>query len=296
MNRFITSINTSWQLLKHCWYFLTKNKDLLWLPIVSLISQVLLIIVTVSSLITVLKLLSSHHGISQEHLNSLESAFLNKPYLQTILGILLVAILSLVFSFITIYFNATMISCIANRLQGKSFSLTDGFRFANTRLKRILQWSFVTVLVSSIIHQLERVRFLGPIIGTVLGIAWALVTYFVLPIMVLENKGPKEAIGLAKSKLGSSWRRVVSVNLIIGLLLGVIILLLLGLNHLLPFLQTDITVVITVLIIGFLIFITTFGTTMQCIVKTSLYLSLFEDKPTDTFDKTLLESAIIKRR
>jgi hypothetical protein len=293
MNRFTTSISTSWQLLKHCWHFLTKNKDLLWLPIVSLISQISIIVVTCTAFISyyftkLLPLIKANqdtiHHIGQN------------PYILYFIGIIGLILISLVFSFITIYFNTVMISCIANRLQGKYFSLSEGFRFANTRLKKIFQWSLITVLVSSIIHQLERVRFIGPLVGTVLGIAWALATYFVLPIMVLENKGPKEAIGLAKSKLGSSWRRVVSVNLIIGLLLGVIILLLLGLNHLLPFLQTDITVVITVLIIGFLIFITTFGTTMQCIVKTSLYLSLFEDKPTDTFDKTLLESAIIKRR
>src|SRR5207253_2069583 len=101
----------------------------------------------------------------------------------------------LVTAYVTIFFNAALISQANVALSGGDPSVADGLRVAGANWARILPWALLSASVSLIIRAVEeRLGFLGRIVVGLIGVAWQLVTYLVLPILVLEGIGTKDSI------------------------------------------------------------------------------------------------------
>jgi hypothetical protein len=81
-------------------------------------------------------------------------------------------------------------------LNGEEWGMTDGWRVARSRLGPIIAWSLASTVVGLLLQALERVRggFLVNIVARfVLGAAWSLATFFIVPVLALEGVGPVEA-------------------------------------------------------------------------------------------------------
>jgi len=111
--------------------------------------------------------------------------------------------------FVVIFFNTALISCVNARLNGKSMTVGEGLSNAANHLPSIIGWSIIAATVGLISNLLEeRAGFIGDIVLAVIGGAWSLVTYFVVPVLVLEDKGVidslKESVNLIKKTWGES--------------------------------------------------------------------------------------------
>jgi hypothetical protein len=136
----------------------------------------------------------------------------------------------LVAFFIAFFFNAAVIGCAMIRLNGGDPTVKDGLRIARENIGRIFMWALVAATVGLIIRALqERVGFIGKIVLGFIGMAWTLVTYFVLPVLIYEKTGPWAAVKRSASLIKGSWGETIVGNLGLGL-----IFLLLGLAGLLP--------------------------------------------------------------
>ena len=100
--------------------------------------------------------------------------------------------------FIIIYFNAALIGAARIRLRGGDPNVWDGFRIANSNLRGIIGWAFISAIVSLIFYALEITTWL-------LRGAWSVFTYLVIPILVVEGVGPVEAIKRSASLLRRTW-------------------------------------------------------------------------------------------
>lgn len=101
----------------------------------------------------------------------------------------------LVSYFVVIFFNTALISCVNARLQGKEMSVGEGLSNALAHFISILGWALVSATVGVILHAIrERGGFVGQIAAAFVGGAWGLVTFFVVPVLVLEDKGVVDAI------------------------------------------------------------------------------------------------------
>lgn len=90
--------------------------------------------------------------------------------------------------FVTLFFNTALISCAAIRLKGGDPTLADGFKSAFTHLWKILLWALVAATVGLILQRLsERSGMIGKIAFAVLGMAWNLMTFFVVPVLIFER-------------------------------------------------------------------------------------------------------------
>ena len=108
--------------------------------------------------------------------------------------------------FVVIFFNTALISCVNAKLNGKDMSVGEGISNAANHLPAILGWAIVSATVGIVLHLLERRSgFLGQIVFSLLGGAWALVTYFVVPVLVLEDKGVFAALGESFSLIKKTW-------------------------------------------------------------------------------------------
>ncbi len=136
----------------------------------------------------------------------------------------------LVAFFISFFFNAAVIGCAMIRLNGGDPTVKDGLRIASENVGRIFLWALLAATVGLIIRALqERVGFIGKIIVGMIGIAWTLMTYFVIPVLIFEKVGPWAAMKRSASLIKGSWGETIVGNLGMG-----VIFFLLGLAGLLP--------------------------------------------------------------
>jgi hypothetical protein len=122
--------------------------------------------------------------------------------------------------FVVIFCNAALVSCAIRRFNGQESTLGDGFRAALSRFPQILGWALVSASVGLLLKAIENVHErVGYFVSTLLGAAWSILTYFVVPILVVENVGPIEAIGKSTALLKKTWGEAVVGKIGLGLFL-----------------------------------------------------------------------------
>ena len=108
--------------------------------------------------------------------------------------------------FVIVFCNAALISCALVRFGGETPALADGFRAAASRLPQILAWSLVSATVGVLLKVVENAHEKGgELISALLGTAWSVVTYFVVPVLVVEKVGPLQAVRRSVTILKATW-------------------------------------------------------------------------------------------
>ena len=121
-------------------------------------------------------------------------------------------------SFVTIFFNAAVIGTAMKRLKGEPATLKDGLALAKAHLGAIFVWALITATVGMIIRTLhERSGLLGRIIFGLIGFAWTVLTYFVVPVLLFEEVGVGDAIKRSGSIFRQRWGEQFIGNATIGL-------------------------------------------------------------------------------
>jgi uncharacterized protein DUF6159 len=118
---------------------------------------------------------------------------------------------------VSIYFNSALVFCVMRCFAGHRPSIRDGLTAAVARLPQIVGWAFVATVVGTVIAMVqdllkERLGFLGSLVGGLFDIAWAAVTYFVLPVLVVEGSGPVTSVKRSSALLRQTWGEAVVNN------------------------------------------------------------------------------------
>jgi hypothetical protein len=84
---------------------------------------------------------------------------------------------------------------------------------------RILPWALVSATVSVILRALEeRAGTLGRIVAGLAGVAWSLVTFLVVPVLVIEDIGVTDAVKRSGAMFKRTWGENVAAQVGFGLL------------------------------------------------------------------------------
>jgi hypothetical protein len=119
--------------------------------------------------------------------------------------------------FVVVFFNAALISCALVRFNGGTPTLADGLGAAASRLPQILAWALVSATIGVILKVVENAHEkAGAFIAAILGTAWTVITFFVVPVLVVERVGPIEAVKRSMSILKHTWGEAVIGNMGIG--------------------------------------------------------------------------------
>lgn len=193
--------SASWQLLRH-------DKELMVLPLISGIAS-LIIGATFLYPLYLSAETTDAGGSSQLEM---------KP-----IGYVVLFLMYLVLAYVAIFFKTAMLCGADERMQGGSPTIGSALSGAMSRAGKILPWAVVTATVSVILRSLEeRAGILGRIVIGIVGMAWAVVTFLVLPIVVFENVGVGTAIKRSAEMLKRTWGENLIVNLGIGLIAAVL--------------------------------------------------------------------------
>src|SRR5215470_5060408 len=112
--------------------------------------------------------------------------------------------------FAGIFFNAALVFCALQGFAGQEPSLRMGLATALGRLPQIFMWAFVASTVGLLLQALKdflehKLGFLGSLLGWAGGTAWAALTYFVVPVLVVDGTGPIEAVKRSSAILRQKW-------------------------------------------------------------------------------------------
>ena len=174
------------------------------------------------------------------------------------------------------YFNTALVGAAMIRLEGGDPTIRDGIRVASAHLPQIIGFALIAATVGMILRLIsERAGFVGQIIIGFLGLAWSILTFLVVPVLVVENVGPVTAIKRSSALLRKTWGEQLigagGIGLVFGLIVFVAILAGMGLTALLAAVSgylAIVAVVVTVLAVGAIALI---GSALGGIYTASLY-------------------------
>lgn len=107
---------------------------------------------------------------------------------------------------VIIFFNTGLVACADKTMRGEPASVSDGIQVALARLPKILGWALIAATVGQILKAIqERAGLIGTIVAGIIGMAWNLVVFMVIPFIALENLGPIDALKASASKLKATW-------------------------------------------------------------------------------------------
>lgn len=194
------------------------------------------------------------------------------------------------------FFNTALIGAAMIRLDGGDPTVRDGFRIAASRLPQIIGYALIAATVGMILRWIsDRAGFVGQIVAGVIGFAWSVATFLVVPVLVMERVGPIEAIRRSGSLLRKTWGEQLVGNIGISLVFGLLALLVivLGVIATVALAQASVVlaivvVVATILIVGTIALV---GAAASGIYTASLYRYATKGDPGPAFPADAVAAA-----
>lgn len=203
----------SWMLTKQSWAVLKADKFLMIYPLIS--GMVMLVVLSVVGGGVAW---AYSTGQLQSQPSSASQSPLQYPFVYA--GLFVFYLFA---NFIVIYFNTALVSCVLDRFQGRETSFGSGLTAANRRLPKILAWAALSATVGVVMKMAEeRLGWIGRLILRGVAFAWNIATFFVVPVLVVDNVGPVDAVKKSVEVLKKSWGESLIVQSGVGLVMGLL--------------------------------------------------------------------------
>jgi hypothetical protein len=286
-------IGRGWSIAKASWAVLKRHPKLLLFPIFSGIAFLALIAAIGASVFAGAK--SDYVRHVADNLRG------DEPVVYTLLFAFYFAC-----TFIIIFFNAAMIFCALQCFAGREPSLRAGLATAVGRLPQILAWTFVATTVGLILNALQnflkdKLGFIGALLGGLGEVAWGVVTYFVVPVVVVDGVGPIEAVKRSSSVLRRTWGEAVGGEGGLGAISFLLLLPVMLIAALVVAagrgVGADAATVVTlaVIIVPYVLALTVVFTALGTIFRTGTYIYATTGKAPSNMDPALLQAAFRKK-
>ena len=276
----------SWALMKASAGVLRADKSLLLFP---LLSGVCTLIVAASFLIPVALALVDHQQATGD-------AHLAPAYYVVLFAFYLTQY------FVIVFFNTALAGVALARLRGEPAGLAEGFALARSRLGSIFGYAVIAATVGMLLRSLqERLGLVGRFVVGLIGLAWTVATFLVVPVLASEDVGPVDAVKRSAELLRQTWGENLIGNAGLGAVFGVVVFLA-ALLLAVPFIgavaaHSIVGMVLAgaVLVLG-LTMLGLVQSTLQGIYAAALYRYAEAGEVGGGFDQALLESAFRQKR
>jgi hypothetical protein len=276
-------ISNSWQLVKASAEVLRADKELVVFPFVSMIG---VLIVTVTFAVPMF-LAGAFESVTKEG--------------GEILGAV-VAFLFYVTQYCVIFFaNTALVGAAMMRLEGGDPTVSDGFRIASQRIGKIIGYALIAATVGMILRALsERGGLVGRIVSSLIGLAWNLATFLVVPVLVMEEVGPIDAVKRSATLLKKTWGEQIVGNLSIGLVFGLagLLMFLVGVPLVVVAVGTGSAALTVLVILLFVLALVTLGmlsSTLSGIYAAAVYRYAVDGDTGGYFGEELVQDAFRRK-
>ncbi len=189
----------------------------------------------------------------------------------------------LVLTFVATFFTAGLVHQTRTVLEGGEVDLRAGLAAAWEVKGPLFVWALVSATVGIVINAIENSDSrLARLFGTLFGVAWTLLTFFVVPVIVFERASTtgmfERSAGTFKRTWGEAPISLVGIQLV-SLVVVLPFVLVGGLLFSAGVAVAGIAIVLVGILLSYLV-----GQTLQGVVKTTLYLYAEEGLRPAEFD------------
>ena len=197
-----------WMLMRESWNVLRADRGLLVFPVLSFVA-ILLVLATF-----VVPLLASP-GLARQVFGQGDGQHEGWAGVVYYGGLFLFYLATY---FVIVFFNVALVSCALLRFRGGEPKVSDGLRVAASRLPQIAAWALMAASVGLVLRAIEdKVSWVGKLVVSLIGVAWSVVTYFVVPVLAVEQLGPMDAIRRSADLLKKTWGESLAGQFSLGL-------------------------------------------------------------------------------
>ena len=203
-------LSNTWHLAKVSWGVLKKDRELLWMPVLSFLASAVVIgIVVALTLIT----------LSTESTNDQAATEFNPAM------IVLYVVAAMVLGIIAVFFNGALVAGAHERLTGGDPTVRSAIGRAFARIGGLVPWAIITTTVGLVLQALRnRAGWLGRIVTSLLEMAWEVVTFLTVPAIVIDDLGAVAGLKQSASLLRRTWGENIAARVGFGLLGFVLII------------------------------------------------------------------------
>jgi hypothetical protein len=124
---------------------------------------------------------------------------------------------------IIIFSNVALVGAAMMRLRGESPTVADGFNIAMSHLRQIFGYAAISATLGVVLNILRGDNnIVGRIIAGLVNFAWNVVIFLVVPVLVIENLGPVDAIKRSGQLLRKTWGEQLVSTGGMGLIFGLV--------------------------------------------------------------------------
>ena len=206
---FFNRVSNTFKMMKSCLGVLKKDRELILFPVFAAISVAIFVLIMSA-------------GGYLDNLDTEQGGSL-APLILLIFGA----------NFLIVFFNSALVSAALERLRGGDPNVKSGLSHAIKHIHHIFFWSIIVTIVAILIAIIRGDRrensIFREIFASIIQAGWAMMTFFVVPIIVSENIGPINAIKRSTSLFKQTWGDQVVANFgfgifqLFGVLLGVVV-------------------------------------------------------------------------
>jgi len=196
---------------------------------------------------------------------------------------------------IGIFFQAAVIAGATERMRGGDPTVASALRAAAKRLGPIMLWAVFAATVGVILRVIhDRAGFVGKIIVSIVGAAWSLATFFVVPVLVLEERSVGASFSQSVAVFKKTWGETMAGGMSIGVVAFAAWVTLIAVVGLLAWAGAGLVVAMAVGIVG-AVTLVVFFSALQGIYVASLYRYATEGHAPSGFDGDLLAHAFVPK-
>jgi len=190
--------------------------------------------------------------------------------------------------FVITFFNSAIVGSAVMRLSGREPTFGDALMAAMNRLPQIAAWAFLAATFSVVLKIIEsRSERVGQFVVAVLGTAWTVTTFLVVPVLVVEGIGPIDAFKRSSKLLVKTWGQQLFGNSSFG-----IIFFLLSLPADSRWAGQRLAAVLAAV---YLLVLGVVQSTLQAIFQAAIYVYASEGHEPAGFNHGLLSNAVVHR-
>ncbi len=249
-------------IVKESWAILNQNKQMYWYPILSAIISLAALLVMIGI---------GYFGYLNGSFDNYDAlSDTKKEFVSYGIGL----IYYLVMFFILNFFQSGILLSVDSLSRGERITFGEGMKRASAHIGKLFAWSLISATVGVILNAIsERSKLLGRIVASLLGAAWAIMTYFSLPALVLGGASIRGSFKESTSLIRKTWGEAFIVNVGVGFFFGILVLiaffLCVGIFVVMPSMATFIAVI--TLFILFVLAISVISSALNVIFKYALY-------------------------
>ena len=186
-------------------YVVLRDKTLLWFPLLSM---------SMTMLTVWMFYLAAGNDkmmfIVNTQVNAVGQQSLNYGYYATVF------IAYLCLHGFAVYCNTALVACAHISMTERDSKFRDGIQAATRALPSLVIYSLLASTIGTLLSLLDREKHLSRIIRAVVRSGWSLLTYFVIPVIVVERRFIFSALPRSGQIMGQTWGEALSAHFGLG--------------------------------------------------------------------------------